>query len=79
MIRPLTPLHSVDLLVVREGEQAYVERQGSVRVPRAPPHEAGLRSQDQLFAAALHRPAGSRTVTRSPPGRCSTSMRPIPR
>ena len=29
VIRSLTPFHTVDLLVVREGEQAYVERQES--------------------------------------------------
>jgi len=55
VIRALTPLHSVDLLVVREGDQAYVERQGSVRVLRVPTHEADLRSQIQSFQRALKR------------------------
>jgi glycosyltransferase involved in cell wall biosynthesis len=55
VIRSLTPLHSVDLLVVREGEQAYVERQGSVRVLRVPTQEADLRSQTQAFQRALKR------------------------
>jgi glycosyltransferase involved in cell wall biosynthesis len=55
VIRSLTPLHSVDLLVVREGDQAYVERQGSVRVLRVPTHEADLRSQIQSFQRALKR------------------------
>ncbi|HEU4726268.1 MAG TPA: glycosyltransferase family 4 protein [Kofleriaceae bacterium] len=55
VIRSLTPLHSVDLLVVREGDQAYVERQGSVRVLRVPTHEADLRSQVQAFQRALKR------------------------
>ena len=55
VIRSLTPLHSVDLLVAREGEQAYVERQGSVRVLRVPTHEADLRSQIQAFQRALKR------------------------
>src|SRR4029077_18848156 len=55
VIRALTPLHSVDLLVVREGDQAYVERQGSVRVLRVPTHEADLRSQIQAFQRALKR------------------------
>ncbi len=55
VIRSLTPLHSVDLLVVREGEQAYVERQGSVRVLRVPSHEHDLRSQIQAFQRALRR------------------------
>jgi glycosyltransferase involved in cell wall biosynthesis len=55
VIRSLTPFHSVDLLVVREGEQGYVERQGSVRVLRVPTHEADLRSQIQSFQRALKR------------------------
>src|SRR5262245_17747426 len=55
VIRALTPLHTVDLLVVREGEQGYVERQGSVRVLRVPTHEADLRSQIQAFQRALKR------------------------
>src|SRR5215468_10642256 len=55
VIKSLTPLHSVDLLVVREGEQAYVERQGSVRVLRVPTHDADLRSQIQAFQRALKR------------------------
>jgi glycosyltransferase involved in cell wall biosynthesis len=55
VIRALTPHHSVDLLVVREGEQAYVERQGSVRVLRVPTHEADLRTQIQAFQRALKR------------------------
>ncbi|HEU0032719.1 MAG TPA: glycosyltransferase family 4 protein [Kofleriaceae bacterium] len=55
VIRALTPMHSVDLLVVRENEQAYVERQGSVRVLRVPTHEADPRSQIQAFQRALKR------------------------
>lgn len=55
VIRSLTPLHTVDLLVVREGDQAYVERQGSVRVLRVPSQEADLRSQIQAFQRALKR------------------------
>jgi glycosyltransferase involved in cell wall biosynthesis len=55
VIRALTPHHSVDLLVVREGEQAYVERQGSVRVLRVPTHDADLRTQIQAFQRALKR------------------------
>jgi glycosyltransferase involved in cell wall biosynthesis len=55
VIRALTPHHSVDLLVVREGDQAYVERQGTVRVLRVPTHEADLRSQIQAFQRALKR------------------------
>src|SRR3979409_2458474 len=55
VIRALTPHHSVDLLVVREGDQAYVERQGSVRVLRVPTHEADPRAQIQAFQRALKR------------------------
>ncbi|HLL24139.1 MAG TPA: glycosyltransferase, partial [Kofleriaceae bacterium] len=55
VIRSLTPLHSVDLLVVREGEQGYVERQGSVRVLRVPTHDSDLRLQIQAFQRALKR------------------------
>jgi glycosyltransferase involved in cell wall biosynthesis len=55
VIRSLTPLHTVDLLVSREGDQAYVERQGSVRVLRVPTHEADLKSQVQAFQRALKR------------------------
>jgi glycosyltransferase involved in cell wall biosynthesis len=55
VIRSLTAMHSVDLLVVREGEQAYVERQGSVRVLRVPTHESDQRTQIQAFQRALKR------------------------
>ncbi len=55
VIRALTPMHGVDLLVSREGEQAYVERQGSVRVLRVPSHEADPRAQVQSFQRALKR------------------------
>src|SRR5262245_18653713 len=55
VIRSLTPFHTVDLLVVREGEQGYVERQGSVRVLRVPSHDSDLRAQIQAFQRALKR------------------------
>ncbi len=55
VIRSLTGMHTVDLLVVREGEQAYVERQGSVRVLRVPTQEVDLGSQIQAFQRALKR------------------------
>ncbi|MBS1120221.1 MAG: glycosyl transferase group 1 [Deltaproteobacteria bacterium] len=55
VIRALTPSHNLDLLVVREGEQAYVERQGSVRVLRVPTNDSDLRSQIQAFQRALKR------------------------
>src|SRR6478609_8460231 len=55
VVRALTPSHAVDLLVVREGEQAYVERQGSVRVLRVPTHETDVKSQIQAYQRALKR------------------------
>ena len=55
VIRALTPMHSVDLLVVREGEQGYVERQGSVRILRVPAPESDLKAQIQSFQRALKR------------------------
>jgi glycosyltransferase involved in cell wall biosynthesis len=55
VIRALSPLHSVDLLVVREGDQPYVERQGAVRVLRVPTHASDLRSEIQAFQRALKR------------------------
>jgi glycosyltransferase involved in cell wall biosynthesis len=55
VVRALTPMHSVDLLVVREGDQAYVERQGSVRILRVPTPEADLKAQIQSFQRALKR------------------------
>ncbi|HEY0195273.1 MAG TPA: glycosyltransferase family 4 protein [Kofleriaceae bacterium] len=55
VIRALTPYHSVDLLVAREGDQAYVERQGAVRVLRVPTTEVDLRAQVQSFQRALKR------------------------
>lgn len=55
VIRALTPHHSVDLLVSREGDQGYVERQGSVRVLRVPVPDADPRQQVQAFQRALRR------------------------
>src|SRR5262249_38190683 len=55
VIRALSSQHAVDLLVVREGEQAYVERQGSVRLLRVPTHDADLQAQIQAFQRALKR------------------------
>jgi glycosyltransferase involved in cell wall biosynthesis len=55
VIRALTPLHNVDVLAIREGDQAYVERQGSVRILRVPTHDQGLRVQVQAFQRALRR------------------------
>ncbi len=55
MIRALTPMHTVDLLVVREGDQPYVERQGAVRVLRVPTHDQDPWAQIQAFQRALKR------------------------
>ena len=55
VIRSLTPLHNVDVLAVREGDQAYVERQGSVRILRVPTHDQPIRTQVQSFQRALRR------------------------
>src|SRR5258708_40090653 len=55
VIRSLTAMQTVDLLVLREGDQGYVERQGSVRVLRVPTQEADLRAQVQSFQRALKR------------------------
>src|SRR5262245_3693896 len=55
VIRALTPLHNVDVLALREGDQAYVERQGSVRLLRVPTHDQDMRSQVQAYQRALRR------------------------
>jgi glycosyltransferase involved in cell wall biosynthesis len=55
VIRALAPMHTVDLLVIREGDQAYVERQGSIRILRVPTPEAALDAQIQSFQRALKR------------------------
>jgi glycosyltransferase involved in cell wall biosynthesis len=55
VVRALSPDHAVDLLVVREADQAYVERQGAVRILRVPTHDADPRAQLQAFQRALRR------------------------
>ncbi len=55
VIRALTPMHSLDLLVVREGDQGYVERQGTVRILRVPAPGTDLKAQIQAFQRALRR------------------------
>ncbi|HEY4180662.1 MAG TPA: glycosyltransferase family 4 protein [Kofleriaceae bacterium] len=55
LINALSPHHQVDLLVAREGEQAYVERVGNVRILRVPTQEADLKLQVQAFQRALRR------------------------
>jgi glycosyltransferase involved in cell wall biosynthesis len=55
VVRALSGEHTVDLLVARDGDQAYVERQGNVRVLRVPIHDSDLRVQIQAFQRALRR------------------------
>lgn len=55
VVRALTSLHTVDLLVVREGDQGYVERQGAVRVLRVPMGEGDVAMQTASFQRALRR------------------------
>jgi glycosyltransferase involved in cell wall biosynthesis len=55
VVRALSGDHTVDLLVVREQDQAYVERQGNVRVLRVPSHDTDLRGQISSFQRALRR------------------------
>jgi glycosyltransferase involved in cell wall biosynthesis len=55
VVRALSGEHMVDLLVLREADQAYVERQGNVRILRVPTHDADPRAQIQSFQRALRR------------------------
>ena len=55
MVRALSARHTVDLLAVREGDQAYVERQGTGRLLRVPTPEGDPRTQVQAFQRALRR------------------------
>jgi glycosyltransferase involved in cell wall biosynthesis len=55
VVRALAGEHAVDLLVAREGDQAYVERQGNVRVLRVPTQDQPLRGQIEAFQRALRR------------------------
>ena len=55
VVRALGGRHTVDLLAVREGDQAYVERLGSGRLLRVPTHDADLATQVQAFQRALRR------------------------
>ncbi|MBZ0233224.1 MAG: glycosyltransferase family 4 protein, partial [Deltaproteobacteria bacterium] len=55
VVRALAPGHTVDLLVVRDGDQPYVERQGNGRLLRVPTHDADLSAQVQAFQRALRR------------------------
>jgi glycosyltransferase involved in cell wall biosynthesis len=55
VVRALSGEHTVDLLVIRDQDQAYVERQGNVRILRVPSHDTELRAQIQAFQRALRR------------------------
>lgn len=55
VVRALGASHTVDLLVVRDGDQPYVERQGNGRLLRVPTHDADLSAQVQAFQRALRR------------------------
>ncbi len=55
VVRALTASHTVDLLVVRDGDQPYVERNGNGRLLRVPTHDADLGAQVQAFQRALRR------------------------
>ena len=55
VLRTLAPLHEVDVLVVRENEQAYVERQGSARILRVSMPEGDERARIEGFRRALRR------------------------
>jgi glycosyltransferase involved in cell wall biosynthesis len=55
VVRALTSMHTVDLLVAREGDQAYVERQGAVRVLRVPLGDGDVDAQSASFQRALRR------------------------
>ncbi len=55
VVRALSTGHTVDLLVVRDGDQPYVERQGNGRLLRVPTHDADLSAQVQAFQRALRR------------------------
>ena len=55
VVRSLTSLHTVDLLVLREADQGYVERQGAVRVLRVPQGEGDFLAKTASFQRALRR------------------------
>lgn len=55
VLRSLSAHHTVDVLVVRYGDQAYVERQSAARILRVPVPDDALRSQVDAFRRALKR------------------------
>jgi glycosyltransferase involved in cell wall biosynthesis len=55
IIRALARHHAVDVLVVRRGDQAYVERFASARLLRVPVADGPMRSRVDAFRRALRR------------------------
>lgn len=55
VVRALSARHTVDVLAVRDGDQAYVERQGGGRLLRVPTHDAEPAAQVLAFQRALRR------------------------
>jgi glycosyltransferase involved in cell wall biosynthesis len=55
VVRALASHHEVDVLVVREPEQAHVERLGTARLLRVPVVEEGLHERVASFRRALRR------------------------
>jgi glycosyltransferase involved in cell wall biosynthesis len=55
VVRALAAHHEVDVLAVREPEQAHVERLGAARLLRVPVVEEGLRERVESFRRALRR------------------------
>jgi glycosyltransferase involved in cell wall biosynthesis len=55
IIRALARHHAVDVLVVRRGDQAYVERFASARLLRVPVPDGPIRSRIDAFRRALRR------------------------
>jgi glycosyltransferase involved in cell wall biosynthesis len=55
VVRTLAAHHEVDVLAVREPEQAHVERMGAARILRVPMPDEGLRERVEAFRRALRR------------------------
>lgn len=55
VVSALSQHHSVDVLVMRRGEQAYVVRNGDGRILRVPLTDGGARAQVEAFRRALRR------------------------
>lgn len=55
VMRALLRRHRVDVLVLRRGDQAYVERAGNARILRVPVPEGDIRGRVEAFRRALRR------------------------